>query len=377
MDVATNLGGAFLSSTFSLLLSKLDSSDLSELLNSHNYVRKEVPKWRNFLLKIHAVLEGLEHKQLTNKLAKSFFDDLRDLAFDMEDILDELELDAKRKLIASPKASTIITHKFTLKWVKDRQIASQIKKITARLQHFEGEIRTLDLINLAVNVEASSSEAVAGRLLRSAMPESRFVYGRESDKEKIFQMFNDEANNEGYSIVPIVGMGGLGKTTLAGLIYFDDEKLKDYGFELQAWVWVSDVFDVDQITRVILRQVAGKKYDVEDLFSLQQALTKELSGKKFLLVLDDVWNEDYHSWDVLQRPFSRGAPGSKIIVTTQNMVVAKTMRADDKVYALDFLPKDECLSLFVRHALDKENFDSHPELEEVGREIVKRCRGLP
>ncbi|GLT95468.1 hypothetical protein SLE2022_131480 [Rubroshorea leprosula] len=401
MEVATTLGGALLSSTFSWLLSKLDSNDLSELLNTHKYVRKEVAKWKTLLPKIHAILEDAEQKQATNELVKLFLGDLRDLALDMEDILDELELDAKRKLIASPKASTSITQKLTPKWVKDRESASQIKNITARLQHFVGEIRTLDLIKLAVNVEASSSKAVAERSLDSAMPESRKVCGRGSDKEKIFQMFDDEGNHEGYSVIPIVGMGGLGKTTLAGLVYYDDEKLKDYGFELKAWVCVSDVFDVDQITRVILQQVTRKKSDVsdvfdvdqitrdilqqvtrkksdvQDLFSLQEHLKKELSGKKFLLVLDDIWNEDYHSWDVLQRPFSDGAPGSKIIVTTRNMVVAKTMRADDKVYNLDFLPEDECLSLFARHALDKENFDSHRELEGVGREIVERCRGLP
>ncbi|GLT95466.1 hypothetical protein SLE2022_131460 [Rubroshorea leprosula] len=377
MDVATHLGGALLSPTFSWLLSKLNSSDLSELLNSHKNVRKEVAKWRTLLPKIHAVLEDAEQKQATNKLVKLFLGGLKDLALDMEDILDELELDAKRKLIASPKASTRITQKLTPNWVKDREIASQMKKITARLQHFEGEIRTLDLINSVVNVKASSSNAVAERSLDSAMPESRIVYGRESDKEKIFQMFVDEGNHEGYSVIPIVGMGGLGKTTLAGLIYYDDEKLKGYGFELKAWVCVSDVFDVVQITKVILQQVTRKKPDVEDLFSLQQDLKKELSGKKFLLVLDDIWNEDYHPWDVLRRPFSDGAPGSKIIVTTRNMVVAKTMRADDKVYNIDLLPEDECLSLFARHALDKENFDSHPELERVGREIVEKCKGLP
>ncbi|GLT95464.1 hypothetical protein SLE2022_131440 [Rubroshorea leprosula] len=375
MDVATNLGGALLSSTFSWLLSKLDSDDLSELFNSHKYVRKEVAKWRTLLPEIHAILEDAEQKQATNNLVKLFLGGLRDLALDMEDILDELELDAKRKLIASPKAS--ITQKLTQKWVKDREIASQIKKITARLQHFEGKIRTLGLINSAVNVEASSSKAVAERSLDSAMPESHIV-GRGNDKEKIFQMFDDEGNHEGYSVIPIVGMGGLGKTTLAGLVYDDDdEKLKDYGFELKAWVCVSDVFDVDQITRVILRKITGKKYDAEDLFSLQQDLKKELSGKKFLLVLDDIWNEKYREWDVLQRPFSQGAPGSKIIVTTRSMVVAKTMRADDKVYNLDLLPEDECLSLFARHALDKDNFDSHPELEGVGREIVEKCKGLP
>ncbi|GLT30457.1 hypothetical protein SLA2020_052560 [Shorea laevis] len=169
-------------------------------------------------------------------------------------------------------------------------------------------------------------------------------------------------------------MGGLGKTTLARLIY-NDEKLKGR-FDLKAWVCVSDEFDVARITRTILEHVTGKSCD-SDFGLLQEKLRGELSRHKFLLVLNDVWNKEYGQWDVLKRPFMSGAPGSKIIVTTRNKDVGMMMRGDDGVYNLSLLQDDACLPLFTRHALGKENFDAHPTLQDVGEKLVKRCKRLP
>ncbi|KAK9213895.1 hypothetical protein WN944_005881 [Citrus x changshan-huyou] len=170
-------------------------------------------------------------------------------------------------------------------------------------------------------------------------------------------------------------MGGLGKTTLAQLVY-NDKQVLDH-FNLKAWTCVSDDFDVIRLTKTILTSiVADQNVDNLNLNSLQEKLNKQLSGKKFLLVLDDVWNRNYDDWDQLRRPFEVGAPGSKIIVTTRNQEVAKIM-GTVPAYQLKKLSDNDCLAVFVQHSLGTRDFSLQKSLEEIGKKIVTKCDGLP
>lgn len=101
---------------------------------------------------------------------------------------------------------------------------------------------------------------------------------------------------------------------------------------------------------------------------LQLRLKEKLSRKKFLHVLDDVWNENYNGWDILRRPFITASPGSKILVTTRNEGVVLIM----VMFQHMLLPEDECLSVFAQHALGAQNFDSCPNLKETREGIVRR-----
>ncbi|GLT87564.1 hypothetical protein SLE2022_056430 [Rubroshorea leprosula] len=254
-------------------------------------------------------------------------------------------------------------------------MASRVEEITARLRRIEAGTSTLGLMSLTMGLEDKYSKVAAGRLSTTSLLEHR-VYARENDKEAILQLLlSDEGNQEPYSVIPIVGMGGIGKTTLARLIYNDD-KLKGR-FGLKAWVCVSEDFDVHRITRAILEQVHTENCDKKELTPLQERLKDKLSGQKFLLVLDDIWNEDYELWENLQRPFLRGAPGSKIIITTRSENIGKMMRGNDRVHHLSLLEDDACLSLFAQHILGAENFDAYPDLKGVGEKIVEKCKRLP
>ncbi|GLT30484.1 hypothetical protein SLA2020_052810 [Shorea laevis] len=357
MEVLSLVGGSLLSATFDLLLKKLNGYLSDQLQNSKEEVRAQMESWKTLLPKITTVLQHAEKNQVANQFVKSCLDDLRNLAYDMEDLLEEFVIDAKRSK-AKP----------------NREINSIVNHLTVRLQHFEKEMHTFGLINLTMNAEDKSCKVAVERLLESPLLEDK-VWGRDSDKDVILQrLLEDKGSLERDFVIPIVGMGGLGKTTLARLIY-NDEKLKGK-FDLKAWVCVSNEFDVARITRTIFEHVTGKSCD-SDFGLLQEKLRGELSGHKFLLVLDDVWNKEYGQWDVLKRPFMSGAPGSKIIVTTRNKDVGMMMRGDDGVYNLALLQDDACLPLFTRHALGKENFDAHPNLEDVGEKLVKRCKRLP
>ncbi|KAL5548657.1 hypothetical protein UlMin_003888 [Ulmus minor] len=188
------------------------------------------------------------------------------------------------------------------------------------------------------------------------------VVGRDGDKEEIIELLlSDDTSSKKLSVIPIVGMGGIGKTTLH--------------FELKAWVTVSEEFDVFQISKAILEELTFQKCNIGELFQLQIALHKALAGKKFLFVLDDVWNENYRRWDSLKSAFQSGAYGSRIIVTTRSRDVALTLRKG-VMHELKLVSDEDCWRIFKKHAFG-DSAEATAELQEIGRNIVARCKGLP
>ncbi|XP_059443221.1 putative disease resistance RPP13-like protein 1 [Corylus avellana] len=201
------------------------------------------------------------------------------------------------------------------------------------------------------------------------------VYGRDSDKEALFELLlSEKCRNAQLSVIPILGMGGIGKTTLAQLL-FNDKKVEGL-FDLKSWACVSEDFDAERVTKTILQSLTSENCNGKDQNWLQVKLKEKLEGKKFLVVLDDLWNEKYHDWTILRAPFLTGALGSTIVITTRNEGVSSTT-GTVPAYPLHVLSNDACLSLFTQHALGASDFSAHPNLQDIGEEIVKRCKGLP
>ncbi|KAL0006966.1 hypothetical protein SO802_008468 [Lithocarpus litseifolius] len=168
-------------------------------------------------------------------------------------------------------------------------------------------------------------------------------------------------------------MGGLGKTTLAKLVYNDD-KVGSY-FHVKAWGCVSQNFDILRVTKEILQDITSETCNDDSLNLVQRKLKEQLSGKKFLLILDDVWIENYSDWTTLSLPFVSGAPGSKILITTRDANVSSTMGATHP-YNLRELSNDACLTMFTQHALGTSDFGEHLKVDER-QKILERCKGLP
>uniref|UniRef100_A0ACD5UK83 Uncharacterized protein n=1 Tax=Avena sativa TaxID=4498 RepID=A0ACD5UK83_AVESA len=148
---------------------------------------------------------------------------------------------------------------------------------------------------------------------------------RAEDKKKIVDILVGQANNSDLTVLPIVGMGGLAKTTLAQLAYNDPEIQKH--FDVLLWVCVSNNFDVDSLARSIV-EASPKKNGTEAADSKKNKtppdiLQNVLSGQRYLLVLDDVWTREDHKWEQLKARLEHGGMGSVVLTTTRDNVVAK------------------------------------------------------
>ncbi|XP_060961079.1 putative disease resistance protein At3g14460 [Cannabis sativa] len=156
----------------------------------------------------------------------------------------------------------------------------------------------------------------------------------------------------------------------------DEFFFTDFGFCFH--LYVSDKFDSTVVTKTLLQELAPGDANEMNLNSLQVNLSNKLMGKKFLIVLDDVWEDDYAQWAEVMKPFNGGAKGSKIIVTTRNGKVADIIRTVD-THQLRELSEDECWVLFMKHASsgNYRKFTENPHLERIGKEISKKCNGLP
>nr|XP_023887633.1 putative disease resistance protein RGA4 [Quercus suber] len=169
---------------------------------------------------------------------------------------------------------------------------------------------------------------------------------------------------------------GLGKTTLVQYIY-NDEKVKAY-FELQMWVCVSDHdFDVKTIVEKILASATDEKPQNLEMDQLKKKLRKKLSQKKYLLVLDDVWNEDKEIWCNLKTLLLDGSKGSKVVITTRNNLVADITSTIESRYFLKGLSNDQSLSLLKQMAFEKKQDTINPNFQAIGRDIVEKCCGVP
>ncbi|GLU03405.1 hypothetical protein SLE2022_206070 [Rubroshorea leprosula] len=178
-------------------------------------------------------------------------------------------------------------------------------------------------------------------------------------------------------------MGGLGKTALAQLVC-NDPDVKQH-FERVVWVSVSDSFDEKRVAKAIiqgLEKLSGSAaYGLESdpLEVLLKRISRSIEGKRYLLVLDDVWANEGERWDSLKVTFNLGAAGSRILVTTRDHNVASMMgSSDSQIIPLEKLGEVECWSILRDIAFrGKDKMKSREDLEEIGRKIAKRCKGLP
>ncbi|XP_008231488.2 PREDICTED: putative disease resistance RPP13-like protein 1 [Prunus mume] len=372
------MGEAYLVAFLQVLVDKMARREVFKYFGLIKGVDQKLQKWTATLSAIGAVLNEAEERQLIteSKPLKLWLDDLRDLAYDVEDVLDKYATKMlKREIEQGHYAGTArrvwnsVPH-----GVFNYKMNSEIQKITERLQEIS---HRKDQLSFNIITGTTSSTKARQNLPPSSSQPDGPVIGREDDKRQVGEFLSkQERGAVNFDVVAIVGMAGVGKTTLAAQVFNEIDATQQ--FKPTAWVCVSDDFNLERVTKQILGAVTSRQCPTEDFNQVQQDLNKELAGKKFLIVLDDVWGTcSYGLWMKLQSPFRDGAPGSKIIVTTRDAEVSKMMGARTLVHNLEPMSNDVCFEVFEQHAFRNVNRDIPPNFESLKEKIVARCRGLP
>ncbi|GLT58579.1 hypothetical protein SLA2020_314590 [Shorea laevis] len=352
-------------------------------------VEEEVEKLERNLDLILTVLADAEEKKTTDKLVKIWLARLKEAAYDMEDALDEwrsgveLEVkgaeDAAKRQGKVPRLCNFLSSFSFRRLSSRREVAVNIKEINRRIDEIVKEKDRYQLeskkIELPKRPESSSFVDVSK------------LFGRDGVKREILCYLlggsSEEEAGKLIETISIVGMGGLGKTALAQLVY-DDPDVKEH-FESVIWVCVSDSFNEKRVAKEIIQGLenlsgsAAYGLELDPLQVLLKRISESIKGKKYLLVLDDVWANEGERWDSLKVTFSLGAAGSRILVTTRDRNAASMMGSSDfQIIPLEKLGDVECWSILKDIAFrGKDKMNSRKDLEEIGRKIAKRCKGLP
>ncbi|XP_044968926.1 putative disease resistance protein RGA3 [Hordeum vulgare subsp. vulgare] len=224
----------------------------------------------------------------------------------------------------------------------------------------------------------------------SAVPVDDTLFGRGRELAELMERFVGYSDpgpaqlaNQGVPLVAIVGDGGIGKTTLVQMA-FNHVNVQVH-FDLRMWVGVSSCMNLLKLTREILQLATeGKDYrGVVNFNYLQDLLRSAVAGKRFLLILDDVWDDNgktnshnVYQWKELLSPLKNGQQDSRIVVTTRMKMVADMLGVRIPMM-LSGLGTEEHWLLLKKHALSCEKSCEYPQLQKIGRKIALKLRGSP
>ncbi|KAM2419856.1 hypothetical protein EV1_026117 [Malus domestica] len=341
--------------------------------------KKELDELSESLMEIQEYLGDVAHQPQDRGVAvRNWVKKLKDVAHDANEVLEDINYEVlRRKVEIQDHMKKKVLNFFSLSnpILFRQKMAHKIKNISASLAVLKSKASFIGLVARRVD---PTLPGMGNRETVSSFGHDEKIIGREKIVSDIIATLIESKNQEkNLSVKAIVGMGGLGKTTLAKSIFNDDAIGRH--FQEKLWVCVSNTFEVNLILDGMLELLDPKNAGLKRREALLNNLKERLTGKRYILILDDVWNEDEDLWSNFKSCLSglNSAPGSIALVTTRSARVAsitETMPRCD----LGFLPVEDCWSILKSKALSNGNvFPLDSDQERIGKDIAKKCAGLP
>ncbi|GLT91498.1 hypothetical protein SLE2022_093820 [Rubroshorea leprosula] len=379
-----------------LILGPVVDATVSKVTEAASEQLKLALEWKDdlrrfcFMLEmIRGVLLDADEKHVAgHSHLKPWLRELRSVVDEADDVLEEIDYENLRRQVAVQKP----------KWKRFGRFFTPSNPLAFRLR-MANRVKNLNVYLADIN-DWASRLGLQYKLANTAVPEPRVnqqthsllgfsdpsqVVGRNEDVDELVRRLTDSRNQEALSVISVVGMPGLGKTTLVKAVCAVD-KITEYFGKKIIWVCVSENFDVPKILGEMLESLTKTACTIKNIDTLLQKIGEELGkkeekkegeeGENYLLILDDVWNEKSEKWDYLKScllGISKKS-GNRVVVTSRSENVASTM---DSIYThhLKQLEADTCWSIIERRAFGG---DAVPQkLEEIGKDIANKCGGVP
>ncbi|MED6106118.1 hypothetical protein PIB30_002011 [Stylosanthes scabra] len=326
-------GGAYLSSFVDAILDNLSKIlEDDSVLNGNHADLEFLERLEKCLFDVGPVLDDAELKQFTDKRVNKWLADLHDALYSADDYLDEL---STKIATATPRDPGFSSYCSSL-------VDSYIQG-SGDLEYIVGRLESVVARKTYLRLKEGGKVDLSWRIPSTSLVVSSDIFGRDKDKEEVIKLLLDDTRDAK------LGMGGIGKTTLGQLVYSDAKVVEK--FNTRAWVCVAENFDPVGLTRTILQKIShASSFNIDDFDSLQTRLKEALTGKTFLVVLDDVWHDQRDTWEHLLKPFRYGNHGSKILLTTRSEKVASVIASTGLHYQLSSLSDEDCWLVFLKQA---------------------------
>ena len=359
---------------------KLEEDDILQLQSDLQRLRDTLPAMYNLIDRA----EWKSHVPGVEQLLPN----LKDAVYDAEDLLDEFtwyELKVKIEGNATQLSPFIdFFHSVT------QGSFNKVVDIQKRLSNLSSQLEKMGLHEETPQFDKSL------RPVTTSFRTEPKIFGREKELREVIRLLgvpnyssrssskrkrsshaaNSEPRIAYVPVLPIVGIGGVGKTTLAQEIT-TLQRVKSH-FDKIIWICISDEFDEERFTKVLIKSLSGKEATADNLDDLQKILAGEVGKKRFLLILDDIWPNALKEgcWRKFCAPLTNVLQGSMLLVTTRFAEVADIVGTMEK-FALEGLQNDVFWQFFKMCVFGSEDYHIDPKLEQIGKSILPKLKGTP
>ncbi|KAL6640511.1 hypothetical protein ACP70R_021634 [Stipagrostis hirtigluma subsp. patula] len=338
-------------------------------------VKKDLQELHGLVEEINFWLETAGDKAMGTGPSFSWLNRLKDVSYDVEDLVDEFYLEAEEHESDGDGSKNIVSTYLS----KPKALMFQFKaarKIKTIKKRFAAIVKQRTEFNAIADSLYPVRHINRTNLEMPSLPNADMasVIGRDQEKHKIISKMVETDDQQIIKILSIIGLGGSGKTTLANLI-FKDDNIQKY-FDVTHWVHVSQEFDVAKLLQKLFEDIVHKKSECYPLQEMTKTISDKLTGKRFLLVLDDVWTDDRILWGEFMVHLKCGVlPGSCILLTTRSRRVAEVVESA-YLFDLPFLSEYDSWQVFEQtFGMAVKGLET--EFLEVGKQIVNKCGGVP